>query len=64
MPKLTRAAVAKTFTGDIVGEGHVEYLMMYRSDGSATCVGFERVAGHVAGKARGWRSRDREAERT
>ena len=24
LPKLTRAAVTKTFTGDIVGEGHVE----------------------------------------
>lgn len=51
LPKLTRAAVTKTFTGDLVGEGHVEYLMMYRSDGSATFVGFERVAGHLAGKA-------------
>ena len=51
VPKLTRAAVTKTFTGDIAGEGHVEYLMMYRSDGSATFVGLERVVGHVAGKA-------------
>ena len=51
LPKLTRAAVTKTFTGDITGEGHVEYLMMYSSDGSATFVGLERVVGHVAGKA-------------
>jgi hypothetical protein len=51
LPKLTRAAVTKTFTGDIAGEGHVEYLMMYSSDGSATFVGLERVVGHVAGKA-------------
>ena len=51
LPKLTRAAVAKTFTGDIEGEGHVEYLMMYRSDGSATFVGLERVVGRVAGKS-------------
>jgi hypothetical protein len=50
VPKLTRAAVAKTFTGDIAGEGHVEYLMMYRTDGSATYVGLERVAGNLAGK--------------
>src|SRR5438128_4061572 len=50
LPKLTRAAVTKTFTGDIAGEGHVEYLMMYRSDGSATFVGLERVVGHVQGK--------------
>src|SRR5207247_5730713 len=51
LPKLTRAAVTKTFTGDIAGEGHVEYLMMYRGDGSATFVGLERVVGHVAGEA-------------
>jgi hypothetical protein len=51
LPKMTRAAVAKTFTGDIEGEGHVEYLMMYRSDGSATFVGFERVVGNLAGRA-------------
>ena len=51
LPKLTRAAVTKTFTGDITGEGHVEYLMMYRSDGSASFVGFERVVGSLAGRA-------------
>src|SRR2546425_687448 len=51
VPKLTRASVTKTFTGDIEGEGQVEYLMMYRSDGSATFVGFERVVGRLAGKA-------------
>ena len=51
LPKLTRAAVAKTFAGDISGDGHVEYLMMYRSDGSATFVGLERIVGQVAGKS-------------
>ena len=51
LPKLTRVAVTKTFTGDITGDGHVEYLMMYRSDGSATFVGLERVVGQVAGKS-------------
>ena len=51
LPKLTRAAVSKTFAGDISGDGHVEYLMMYRSDGSATFVGLERVVGQIAGRA-------------
>lgn len=51
LPKLTRATVTKTYTGDIAGEGHVEYLMMYRSDGSAAFVGLERVVGRIAGKA-------------
>ena len=50
-PKMTRAAVTKAFTGDLEGEGHVEYLMMYRSDGSATFVGLERIVGRIAGKA-------------
>jgi uncharacterized protein DUF3224 len=51
LPKLTRASVTKGFTGDIAGEGRVEYLMMYRGDGSATFVGFERVVGEIAGNA-------------
>jgi hypothetical protein len=50
LPRLTRASVRKTFTGDVEGEGQVEYLMMYRSDGSATFVGLERVSGRVGGK--------------
>jgi len=49
LPKMTRAAVTKSFTGDIAGESHVEYLMMYRSDGSAAFVGHERIVGKVAG---------------
>lgn len=51
LPKLTRAAVTRAFSGDIAGEGHVEYVMMYRSDGSATFVGLERIVGHLAEKA-------------
>jgi len=50
-PRLTRASVAKTFTGDIEGQGQVEYLMMYRGDGSASFVGLERFVGRLAGKA-------------
>ena len=51
LPKLTRASVTKTYTGDIEGEGQVDYLMMYRSDGSATFVGLERIVGRIGGKA-------------
>jgi uncharacterized protein DUF3224 len=50
-PKLTRAGVTKTYTGDIEGEGQVEYLMMYRSDGSASFVGLERVVGRLSGRS-------------
>src|SRR5439155_20764295 len=49
-PRLTRASVTKTYTGDIEGEGQVEYLMMYRSDGSATFLGLERIVGRIGGK--------------
>src|SRR5262249_6972350 len=51
MPKLTRAAVAKTYTGDIEGEGQVEYLMVYLREGSASFVGLERIVGRLAGKS-------------
>ncbi|MGH7712402.1 MAG: DUF3224 domain-containing protein [Gemmatimonadaceae bacterium] len=51
LPRLTRATVTKAFAGDIEGEGQVEYLMMYRSDGSATFVGLERVVAQIGGKS-------------
>jgi hypothetical protein len=51
LPRMTRASVTKTFTGDVEGEGQVEYLMMYRSDGSATFVGLERVTGRIGAKS-------------
>jgi hypothetical protein len=50
LPKLTRATVTKTFTGDIEGDGHVEYVMAYRDDGSATFVGLERITGRIGDK--------------
>jgi len=50
-PKLTRAMVAKTYTGDLDGEAHVEYLMMYRGDGTASFVGLERFVGRLGGKS-------------
>ena len=50
-PKLTRATVTKTYTGEIEAEGTVEYLMIYGSDGSATFVGLERVVGRIGAKA-------------
>jgi hypothetical protein len=51
LPKLTRASVTKTLTGDLEGEGRVEYLMMYRDDGSAALVGFERIVGRLGGRS-------------
>jgi hypothetical protein len=51
MPKLTRASVTKSYQGEIVGEGKLEYLMMYRDDGSAVFTGLERVVGTVGGRS-------------
>ena len=48
--KLTRAAVAKVWRGDITGESAWESLMCYRPDGTAVFLGFERIAGAIGGK--------------
>ena len=50
-PKLTRATVMKTLSGDLEGEAQVEYLMMYRGDGSASFVGLERVTARLGNKS-------------
>jgi hypothetical protein len=50
-PKLTRVSVTKSYQGEIVGEGKLEYLMMYRDDGSASFIGLERVVGSVGGRS-------------
>ena len=50
-PKLTRATVTKTFRGDLEGDAIVEYLMVHRTDGTATFVGVERVSGKLGGRS-------------
>jgi hypothetical protein len=45
--KLTRASVKTLIHGDIEGEGEIEYLMAYRSDGTATFVGRECITGTI-----------------
>jgi hypothetical protein len=49
--KLTRARVTKSFSGDIEGEGTVEYLMMHREDGTASFVGLERIVGRIGDRS-------------
>jgi len=48
---LTRIHVEERFSGDITGDGVVEFLQAARADGSASFVGIERVTGTVAGLA-------------
>ena len=49
-PVLTRIHVEEGFSGDISGDGVVEFLQAARDDGSASFVGIERVTGTVAGR--------------
>jgi hypothetical protein len=49
-PKLTRANVKRSFSGDLEGEGTLEYLMAYRPDGTAEFLGMERVVGKLEGR--------------
>src|SRR5690349_24035821 len=48
--KLTHAKVTKTFTGDLVGESVLEYLMVYPPEPPVPYVGVERFTGSFLGK--------------
>src|SRR4029453_12400816 len=50
-PNLGKIHVEESFSGDIEGDGVVEFLQVARADGSASFVGIERVTGMVAGRA-------------
>src|SRR5262245_8410879 len=49
--KVTQASVTMAFTGDLEGEGAVEWLMGYGDDGTAAFVGLERVVGKVGDRS-------------
>lgn len=49
--KLTRARVKQTFSGDIEGEGAVQWLMAYRADETAHFVGLQHVAGRLGDRS-------------
>ncbi len=51
VPKLARASVTNSFHGDIEGEGTLEYLLIYRDDGSCGFIGVERVVGQVGNRS-------------
>ena len=50
-PVLTRIHVEESFSGDIAGDGVVEFLQAANPDRSASFVGIERVTGMVDGRA-------------
>jgi hypothetical protein len=45
--KLTRAYGTQRFTGDIEGQGSVEWLMCYLPGGGARFLGLQRIAGSI-----------------
>lgn len=49
-PALSRIHVEESFSGDISGDGVVEFLQAALPDGSASFVGIERVTGSLAGR--------------
>ena len=49
--KLTRASVGQAFTGDLEGEGSVEWLMCYREDKTADFVGLQRFVGRLGSRS-------------
>jgi hypothetical protein len=49
-PVLTRIHVEESFSGDIDGEGVVEFLQAAGADGSASFVGIERVTSELGGR--------------
>jgi uncharacterized protein DUF3224 len=50
-PKLVRISVTEAFSGDVEGDGSVEFLQAVRSDGSASFVGIERVVGRIGSRS-------------
>ena len=47
-PTLSRIHVEESFSGDISGDGVVEFLQAARADGTASFVGIERVTARSA----------------
>jgi hypothetical protein len=52
--KLTRANGTQTFSGDIEGDGSVEWLMCYSPAGGARYVGLQQVNGSLGGRSGGF----------
>jgi Protein of unknown function (DUF3224) len=49
--KLSQASVKQSFSGDIEGEGAVEWLMCYRPDETAEFIGLQRIVGRLGGRS-------------
>jgi hypothetical protein len=45
--KLTKVQATFGYSGDLEGEGSVDYLMAYSPDGTGSFVGLERITGRI-----------------
>lgn len=50
-PKLTRALVTGTYSGDIEGKTTVAFIMVYPDDATANFSGLERIEGKLGGRS-------------
>ena len=48
--RLTHASGTQAFSGDVVGDGSVHWLMLYRADKTAHFVGLQLIDGSVGGR--------------
>ncbi|WP_420935630.1 DUF3224 domain-containing protein [Alteromonas sp. A081] len=48
--KTVHASVVQAYEGDMKGEGHVEFIMSYKTGDSACFVGFEEFIGVIDGR--------------
>lgn len=49
--KITHADVVFSYSGDVEGEGAMQYLMLYRDDETAAVIGMERITGRLGGRS-------------
>ncbi|STQ91639.1 DUF3224 domain-containing protein [Iodobacter fluviatilis] len=47
--KLSRASISNTLSGELTGEGVLEYLLSYTNDRDVAFMGYERIMGKIAG---------------
>ncbi|WP_225918131.1 DUF3224 domain-containing protein [Neiella holothuriorum] len=49
--KKSHAKITQSYTGAIVGNSDIQYLMSYQADGSAVFVGLETITGTIEGRS-------------
>ncbi|MHC4840459.1 MAG: DUF3224 domain-containing protein [Planctomycetota bacterium] len=51
LPKFTRVKMGRAYTGDLEGEGFVEYLIVYPDGGEPVFQGYERFVGKTGDRS-------------